>query len=44
MVRATTRKNERITLIADFLKRTAGPETALSALYLMGELRQGALD
>ena len=42
-LRATTRKNEKVALIADFLKRTAGRETALSALYLTGSLPQGRI-
>ncbi len=40
-LRATARKNEKITLIADFLKQTAGIDTALSAFYLTGSLPQG---
>lgn len=42
-VRETTRKNEKIILIADFFKRTAGPETALCASYLTGTLPQGKI-
>ncbi|MBI3803987.1 MAG: ATP-dependent DNA ligase [Nitrospirae bacterium] len=42
-LRATTGKNQKIALIADFLKQTAGPETALSALYLTGALPQGRM-
>ncbi len=42
-IRATPRKNEKITLIADFLKQTAGSETALCALYLTGTLPQGRI-
>lgn len=42
-LRATTRKNEKVALIADFLKKTAGGETALSALYLTGSLPQGKI-
>lgn len=42
-LRATTRKTEKISLLADFLKQTAGPETALSALYLTGNLPQGRM-
>lgn len=42
-VRETTRKNEKITLIADFFKQTAGPETALCASYLTGTLPQGKI-
>lgn len=43
-LRAATRKNEKISLIADFLKQTAGEETALSALYLTGTLPQGKIE
>ncbi|MDC4224007.1 MAG: ATP-dependent DNA ligase [Candidatus Manganitrophus sp.] len=42
-LRATTSKNEKVLLMADFLKRTAGPETALCALYLTGTLPQGRI-
>lgn len=42
-LRATPRKNEKSTLIADFLKQTTGRETALSALYLTGSLPQGKI-
>ncbi|NKE69562.1 ATP-dependent DNA ligase [Candidatus Manganitrophus noduliformans] len=42
-LRETARKNEKIRLIADFLKQTADHETALSALYLTGTLPQGKI-
>jgi DNA ligase-1 len=42
-VRATSRKTEKVALIADLLRATAGPETALVALYLTGTLPQGRI-
>jgi DNA ligase-1 len=42
-LRAATRKNEKIGLIADFLKRAARPESSLAALYLTGALPQGRI-
>jgi DNA ligase-1 len=40
-VRATSRKTEKVALIADLLRGTTGRETALVALYLTGALPQG---
>jgi DNA ligase-1 len=42
-VRATAKKGEKVALIADFLGQARGSETALAALYLTGELRQGRI-
>jgi len=42
-VRATSRKTEKVTLIADFLRRTRGREAELVALYLTGSLPQGRI-
>ena len=42
-VRATTKKNEKIALLAECLHRTAGTETELAALYLAGLLPQGKI-
>jgi DNA ligase-1 len=42
-VRATPRKGEKVGLIADLLRETRGPETALLALYLTGTLPQGRI-
>jgi DNA ligase-1 len=42
-VRATTRKTEKISLIADFLRRTRGRESELASLYLSGCLPQGKI-
>jgi DNA ligase 1 len=42
-VRATSRKTEKVALIADFLRETQGRETALAALYLTGTLPQGRI-
>ena len=42
-VRATTKKTEKVALLADFLKQTRGLETELTALYLSGTLRQGRI-
>ena len=42
-VRATSKKSEKITLIADFLRRTHGKDTELAALYLTGALPQGRI-
>jgi DNA ligase-1 len=42
-VRATSRKGEKVALIADFLRQTRGLETGLAALYLTGTLRQGRI-
>ncbi|MET0553425.1 MAG: ATP-dependent DNA ligase [Vicinamibacteria bacterium] len=40
-VRATTKKTEKVALIAAFLRETRERETALAALYLCGTLPQG---
>jgi len=42
-VRATTKKTEKITLLAEFLRQTQGKETELAALYLSGSLPQGKI-
>jgi DNA ligase-1 len=42
-VRATSKKGEKVALIADFLRQTRGLETELAALYLTGRLRQGRI-
>jgi len=42
-VRATSKKSEKIALIADQLRQTRGPETGLLALYLTGTLPQGRI-
>ena len=42
-VRATPKKNEKIALLAECLRRTAGIETELVALYLAGLLPQGKI-
>ncbi|HSD26529.1 MAG TPA: ATP-dependent DNA ligase [Vicinamibacteria bacterium] len=42
-VRATSKKGEKVALIADFLRQTRGLETELAALYLTGTLRQGRI-
>ena len=42
-VRATTKKKEKVALIAELLRRTRGPESALAALYLTGALPQGRI-
>jgi DNA ligase 1 len=42
-VRATTRKTEKVALIAAFLGQTRERETALTALYLTGTLPQGRI-
>ena len=42
-VRATTKKTEKVALIADFLRQTQGRETELVALYLTGTLPQGRI-
>ena len=42
-VRATTKKSEKVRLLAEALRRTAGRETALAALYLSGSLPQGKI-
>lgn len=42
-VRATSKKTEKVSLIADFLRQTHGEETKLAALYLTGTLPQGRI-
>jgi len=42
-VRATSRKTEKVTLIADLLRQTRGKEAELVALYLSGLLPQGRI-
>jgi DNA ligase 1 len=42
-VRATSKKGEKVALIADLLRETQGPETGLLALYLTGTLPQGRI-
>ncbi len=42
-VRATSKKGEKVALIADALRKTHGRETELLALYLTGSLRQGRI-
>ncbi len=42
-VRATTKKTEKVTLLAEFLRHTRGKETELASLYLSGALPQGKI-
>jgi|SRR5579884_2328531 DNA ligase-1 len=42
-VRATTKKTEKIILLAECLRQTRGKETELAALYLSGALPQGKI-
>jgi DNA ligase-1 len=42
-VRATTKKTEKIALLAEFLRQTEAKETELAALYLSGSLPQGKI-
>jgi ATP-dependent DNA ligase I len=42
-VRVTSKKGEKVALIADALRKTHGRETELLALYLTGSLRQGRI-
>ena len=42
-VRATTKKSEKIRILADRLRATRGSETALAAMYLSGSLAQGKI-
>jgi len=42
-VRATTKKTEKMALLADFLRQTQDKETELAALYLSGALPQGKI-
>ncbi|HET7909655.1 MAG TPA: ATP-dependent DNA ligase [Nitrospira sp.] len=42
-VRATSKKSEKIRILADTLRATSGEEAALAALYLSGSLPQGKI-
>jgi DNA ligase-1 len=42
-VRSTTKKTEKVSLLAEFLRQTQGKETSLAALYLSGSLPQGRI-
>ena len=42
-VRATTKKSEKVRLLAEILRQTSGQETVLTALYLSGSLSQGKI-
>lgn len=42
-VRATAKRNEKIALLAELLRGSAGRETELAALYLTGSLPQGRI-
>jgi DNA ligase-1 len=42
-LRATTKKTEKVGLIADLLRKARGPEIGLAALYLTGSLPQGRI-
>jgi DNA ligase-1 len=42
-VRATTKKSEKVRVLAEALRATAGDETKLAALYLSGSLPQGKI-
>jgi DNA ligase-1 len=42
-VRATTKKSEKVRVLAETLRQTSGQETALAALYLSGSLPQGKI-
>ena len=42
-VRATTKKSEKIRILADMLRATRGQETVLTSLYLSGSLPQGKI-
>ncbi|HEY3196582.1 MAG TPA: ATP-dependent DNA ligase [Nitrospirales bacterium] len=42
-LRATTKKTEKIALLAEFLRQTEGKETELAASYLSGSLPQGKI-
>src|SRR6185503_18686830 len=42
-VRATTKKSEKIRVLAETLRATRGHETVLTALYLSGSLPQGKI-
>src|SRR5262249_4526087 len=41
--RATTKKSEKVRLLAEVLRQTSGQETTLAALYLSGSLPQGKI-
>src|SRR5689334_10751118 len=42
-VRATTKKSEKVRLLAEVLRETGGHDTVLTALYLSGSLPQGKI-
>src|SRR5580765_2155152 len=42
-VRATTKKSEKIRILAETLRATSGREAVLTALYLSGSLPQGKI-
>src|SRR5688572_29090021 len=42
-LRATTKKSEKVRVLAEALRATAGDETKLAALYLSGSLPQGKI-
>ena len=42
-VRATSKKSDKIRILADTLRATQGHETVLTALYLSGSLPQGRI-
>jgi DNA ligase 1 len=42
-IRATTKKSEKVSMMATFLNQTHGRETELAALYLSGSLPQGRI-
>jgi DNA ligase-1 len=42
-IRATTKKTEKVALLAEFLRHTHGRETELAAYYLAGTLPQGRI-
>src|SRR5436305_8061603 len=42
-VRATTKKTEKVALIAEVLTQARGPDVALLAMYLTGSLPQGRI-
>ena len=42
-VRATTKKSEKVRILADTLRATRGHDTVLTALYLSGSVPQGKI-
>ena len=42
-VRATTKKSEKVRVLAEALRETHGDETKVAALYLSGSLPQGKI-